>query len=302
MGTKGRWGVVGGGALAAVAVALAVTLRGGSHPAPLSGPPTWVTTSVGVTVDGIARRYVLVRPAAVSKTALPVMVVLHGRIVTPEFEEQRTGFPGIVGPAILVYPAGYQNSWNAGACCAGAQAAGVDDVAFVTDVVHRVLATQPDAAADRVFLVGFSNGGKMVFRLACAEPGLFDGAAVVGAVPVSSCAHPPALPFVELAIHDDPLLTLTPAQPPKAVNGFPQASVEGEVATLRTANGCRGDGRREVQGTLTVTRWTDCRTGKPVELALYQGRAHVWPAGDATTPSAGQVIWNFFRSIPEDRR
>jgi poly(3-hydroxybutyrate) depolymerase len=57
-----------------------------------------------------------------------------------------------------------------------------------------------------------------------------------------------------------------------------------------------------VRGTLTTTRWADCRAGKPVELGLYQGTTHTWPAGDAATPSAGQVIWTFFRSITEDHR
>ena len=175
-------------------------------------------------------------------------------------------------------------------------------MAFLTAVVHDVLATQHDADTHRVYLIGFSNGGKMAFRLTCAEPDLFDGVAVVGAVPVSACARPPAVPFAEVAIHDDPLLTLTPDQPPKPVNGFPQASIEGEVATLRTANGCTADGRSQVQGTLTTTRWTDCRTGKPVELALYPGNAHFWPMGDAATPSAERVIWDFFRSITEDHQ
>ncbi|HKN92041.1 MAG TPA: PHB depolymerase family esterase [Acidimicrobiia bacterium] len=319
MGAKGRWIAVGGVLAAAVVVSVGVAVEwrttpptpsptvaatpatATASPAP-PAPLTWVSTSEPLTVDGMARRYLLVRPATASKTPLPVVVLLHGRIVTPEFEEQRTGLPAVVGPAILVYPAGYQNSWNAGVCCAGAQAAGVDDVAFVTDVVHQVLATQHDAAGNRVFLVGFSNGGKMAFRLACAEPDLFDGVAVVGAVPLAPCAHPPALPFAEVAIDNDPLLTLTPAQPPKAVNGFPQASIEGEVATLRSANGCQGDGSRQLQGTLTTTRWADCRTGKPVELGLYQGNTHIWPAGDAATPSAGQVIWTFFRSIMEDHQ
>ena len=175
-------------------------------------------------------------------------------------------------------------------------------MAFLTAVVHDVLATQHDADTHRVYLIGFSNGGKMAFRLVCAEPDLFAGVAVVGAVPVSNCAKPPAVPFAELAIDADPLFTLTPAQPPKPVNGFPQASLEGEVAALRSANGCTADGRSQVRGILTSTRFDHCRTGKAVEFDLYQGNAHVWPAGDATTPAAQRVIWDFFRSITEDHR
>jgi polyhydroxybutyrate depolymerase len=315
-----RFGTLAAGGLI-VGIATIAALRGAGRSAPgpvlparpmgtttpsiaAAGPGAatgWVTTDEQLTEGGIARRYLVVRPPDRSARRLPVVVVLHGRSATPELEEQRTGFPALTGPAILVYPAGYQESWNAGACCAGAHAAGVDDVAFVTDVVHRVLASQPDADAGRVFLVGFSNGGKMAFLLTCGQPALFRAVAVVGAVPVAPCSQPPSVPFAELAFDQDPLLTLTPAQPPKPVNGFPQASLEDEVAALRTANQCQAAGRSDVQGTLTVTRWTDCRSGHPVEFGLYRGNAHVWPTGDASTPSAEQVIWSFFRSITEDR-
>ena len=315
--------IAAGGVVAAtLAVAATVAWRSGAQPdnrttvqpparavsaatPPTTAPPgpvQWVTTDERLTVGGIARRYMVVRPARMSTTPLPVVVVLHGRVAGPELEEQRTGFPPLVGRAILVYPAGYQQSWNAGACCAGAHDAGVDDVAFLTEVVHRVLATQHDAAPGRVFLVGFSNGGKMAFRLGCADPSLFQGIAVVGAVPVAACDHPPVVPFAELVFHDDPLLTLTPDQPRKPVNGFLQVSVEEEVAARRATNACQADGVQQVQGTLTTTRWDHCRSGKPVELGVYQGSTHIWPAGNATTPSAEQVIWTFFRSITEDRQ
>jgi polyhydroxybutyrate depolymerase len=265
-------------------------------------PTRWTTTNDQLEVDGRTRRYLLVRPQAVSTTPLPVVVVLHGRTVTPEIEEQRTGFTSVVGRAILVYPAGYQESWNAGACCAGARSAGVDDVAFIKNVVHQVLASQRDAAAGQVFLVGFSNGGKMAFRLACADPDLFAGVAVVGAVPVSACPRPPAIPFIALAFDNDPLVTLTAAQPHKQVNGYVEASIEEQVDAQRGVNACSPAGGAQVRGSLTVTTWTACASRKPVQFALYQGNTHMWPAGDATTPSAERVIWEFFGSTMEDRR
>jgi len=265
-------------------------------------PAGWAGTSVSLDEGNLTRRYLVVRPATTSKTPLPVVVLLHGRIVTPEFEEQRTGLPAVTGPAILVYPAGYENSWNAGACCAGAQSANVDDVGFITDVVKQVLATQSDADHNRVFLIGFSNGGKMAFRLTCADPGLFDGVAVIAAMPVSDCARPPVVPWAQVAMDNDPLFTLTPDQPPKSVNGYVERSTEGEVGALLATNGCQGGGQATAQGTLTTTRWASCSSGAPVEFALYQGNVHEWEPGDATTPSAQQVVWNFLQSIPEAHR
>ena len=85
-------------------------------------------------------------------------------------------------------------------------------------------------------------------------------------------------------------------------NGYVERSTEGEVGALLAANGCQGTGQSQAQGTLTTTRWTSCGSGDPVELDLYQGDVHQWPAGDAATPSAQQMVWNFFRSIPEEHR
>ena len=51
---------------------------------------SWVKTSVDLTVGGLARRYLVVRPSVTTGAALPVVVVLHGRWVTPELEVTRT--------------------------------------------------------------------------------------------------------------------------------------------------------------------------------------------------------------------
>jgi poly(3-hydroxybutyrate) depolymerase len=45
-------------------------------------------------------------------------------------------------------------------------------------------------------------------------------------------------------------------------------------------------------GSLTLRRW-QCQDGTRVELATYASGGHEWPAGDAATPPAGQLIWSF---------
>src|SRR5438105_1459978 len=114
---------------------------------------SWVKTSVDLTVGGLARRYLVVRPSVTTGAALPVVVVLHGRWVTPELEVTRTAFPSVTGAAILVYPAasGDDHSWNGGACCGSSHDRGIDDVAFVATVIQRVLRDQPDASAAHVY-------------------------------------------------------------------------------------------------------------------------------------------------------
>jgi polyhydroxybutyrate depolymerase len=259
---------------------------------------TWVHRTDRVTVDGLERTYVLVRPAQASPTKMPVLVVLHGRNMTPAGAEELTSFLPVVGPAIVVYPEGFGRSWNAGACCGEAHAMGTDDVAFVEAVVHRTLQTERDASSHGVYLAGYSNGGRMAFRLACEAPQLFAGVAAVEAVSVYSCAHPKPVSLVEVASSDDPLLAVDAHRPEKVVNGFREPTVDHLVAQWRQTDGCPGAGRTTVLGTLTQTSWSSCKGGTRLAYALYAGGTHAWPRGDADTPSAERVVWSFFRNRP----
>jgi len=261
---------------------------------PLSGPPTWIQTTHQLAFGGMARSYLLVRPQA-SGTRLPLVVVLHGRNASPEMEAARTGFTTVTGPAVLVYPQGYGLFWNAGACCGAAQQAGVDDVGFVTAVVRDVEAANPDTAGGQVFLVGYSNGGKLAYRLACAEPTVFRAVAAVGAVAVAPCPQPAPVAFIEAAWAGDPELSFAAATP-RIVNGYTELNVDVQLQQRAQANGCAGS-TSSTAGSLTTTAWSGCVPGHPVELAVYQGVSHTWPAGHTTTPSAEAVIWRFFQGL-----
>ena len=262
---------------------------------PLQQDESWVTTSIAITVDGLDRRYVVLRPRTPTGP-LPVLVVLHGRWVDPEVEVRRTDFAAVTGPAILVYPAGFGQSWNAGACCGPAHDAGVDDVAFVAAVIQQVLADQPGAAPDHVYLAGYSNGGKLAYALACAKPELFAGVAAVGAVPVATCASTTAVPFIVVSNRGDPELSQSDADPPQSVNGFTMPSVAATVDQLRVRNGCSATSADATSGSVTTTSFANCGSADSVLRVTYDADNHDWPAGDAQTPTAASLIWNFFLS------
>ncbi|MEV6924563.1 PHB depolymerase family esterase [Dactylosporangium sp. NPDC051485] len=248
-------------------------------------------------MNGLNRSYLLVRPWPAGAARLPVLVSLHGCCVTPDYERQRSGFADVTGPAILVYPAGVGQSWNAGNCCGAAQAAAVDDVAFLTAVVDKVLGTQPDAAPGRVFLVGYSNGGKMALRMACAVPRRFAAVATYAAVSSMPCPNPAPAALLEIAATGDPELTIGPGGTPHTIGGYTQPTVDGQVDQYRRANRCSGSPNTRAQGSLTTSTWVRCGTGRCVQLAVYQGGSHDWPQGDDVTPSATQVIWDFFSTV-----
>jgi polyhydroxybutyrate depolymerase len=266
-------------------------------PPAAAAPVSWLTSEHAISVDGLSRSYLVLRPAVVSPTRLPVLMFLQGRAVTPQIEAQRDGFTSVVGPAILVYPTGYDQFWNAGACCGTAQAANVDDVGFLAAVIHDVQASQPDASQGGVFLAGYSNGGKMAYSMACAQPQLFAGVASIGAVAASTCTQGPVA-LLEVANTGDPELSIDGERPPPTFGGFTDLTVDAQVAKQREIDACSPNSVARTEGDASITTWSDCASGTQVALALYQRSDHALDPGDARTPSVARVVWSFFASLP----
>lgn len=230
----------------------------------LAVPGGLVISTVVLRSGGLTRSYVVVRP--IHAVDAPVLVELQGCCTTPWVELARSGFIGATGgAAILVYPAGYQERWNAGACCGSAK---VDDVAFLTAVIRKVSPRSP------VYLVGYSNGGRMAYRMACERPDLFAAVAVFGAVSAFPCAHPPPMPILIAAGTADPELTVPAYGFPHRIGGLLEPSVSGQAAIYAAA---------------------DRPLGLPAVLRLYPGAGHEWPSDLAG------VIWRFFGAIPRAR-
>jgi len=276
-----------------VAAALILVSIVASTLAPPSPRPTWVRSTVSITVAGLVRSYLVVRPAK-SAASLPVLMELHGCCTTPQVELDRSGFLDVAGPAILVYPAGYQQHWNAGACCGVAKA---DDVAFLTAVVKQVLSDQAGADPGRVFLVGYSNGGRMAYRMACEQPQLFAAVAVFGAVNAMACPAPAPMSLLVAAGTADPDVAVTATDTRHAAHGYLEPTVAEQAEQYRRANGCRAAPATTRAGTLTSTTWTGCDSGTQVQLSLYVGGTHAWPAATGATPAMAQVSWVFFRRV-----
>jgi polyhydroxybutyrate depolymerase len=117
-----------------------------------------------------------------------VIVALHGYSGSPD--QLRTGLRTDAWAeelgVTLAYPTGLgpRPSWNAGGCCGSAARSDVDDVGFLSRTIGRLRSQ----GAERVLLVGYSNGGMLAYRLACERPDLVDGLAVVNAtIAVAGC-------------------------------------------------------------------------------------------------------------------
>ncbi len=249
---------------------------------------------------GMRRSYLVVAPARLHAD-LPLLVVLHGRAVTVQQEAVRTGFLPLAqrGEAIIVYPIGFAQSWNAGhGCCGQAAVAGVNDTDFVADVVadaERQLSIDPS----RVYLVGYSNGGKLAFREVCDHPTTFAAFATYGAVPLEPCTNrrAPAIPALISAGTADSELTTT--DPPRTATH----AVDEAVARWRVRDGCSQSATTTRIAPVTEIAWADCRNGSAVGSAMYSGVTHYWPSSGSTSvpfsaavdpqAAAATVMWGF---------
>jgi poly(3-hydroxybutyrate) depolymerase len=163
-------GVVGGGTAESTAAPSGTLLR----PDPLIPR-----------VPDAARPLVVVPAGPVRDT---LVIALHGYTGGPEQMRQQLdgdAWARELG-ATVVYPTGlgHRTSWNAGGCCGSAARSGIDDVGFIARTITRFR----DAGARQVFLVGYSNGGMLAYRVACERPDLVDAIAVVnGTITVGTC-------------------------------------------------------------------------------------------------------------------
>ena len=147
---------------------------------------TMNTTVSTIQVGDMTRSYTVLTPAKKTLPAsAPIIMVLSGLNSNQDQEigrDQLTSY-AIAGDAELVYPLAYRESWNAIGCCSWAAQAAVNDVGFIEALVKQV-----DPGNERpIYLMGYSNGGRLAYTLACKDPLLFDGTAVVKADPMPWC-------------------------------------------------------------------------------------------------------------------
>ncbi len=261
-------------------------------PAPATPPDLAGTlvTEHTLTVGGIARTYRSVTAAAASAQPLPLLVVLHGRGQRPWTAVRATGFLPFArrDQAVLVYPDGLSRSWNAGSgCCGVAGNRNTPDTAFVTAVVADATRDLP-VDPDRIYLVGYSNGGKLAWLLTCKHPALFAAVATYGAAPLAPCPAAKALPsLMAVGVHD-PVLPIGGDQGTRPA--LPSARVA--AGWLVRRDRCTGGPTTTTVGSAVLQRWTRCATGTEVDLAVYPDADHMWP------PAVTGLMWTFLGAHP----
>lgn len=235
------------------------------------------------------------------QTPMPLVIVLHGYTLSGQAAENWFGFRPLAEARgfLYCYPDGTTDPWgnrfwNATDSCCDFWNTGVDDAGYLRGVIDEI-ARQFVVDRKRVYLIGYSNGGWMAYRMACQSANLIAGiASLAGATFLDPSRCQPCEPVNILEIHGTAdthvsyyggaLVTSgLPLQFPANLPPFP-----GAVKTLQiwaTYNGASGpitetapsmDLDLNVSGLDTVvTRYSNSPPGGAVELWTINGGDHV---------------------------
>ena len=273
--------------------ALAATLLAGGRSAPLAGRQ--VTRQVAmsaqdtVVVGARPRTYELHIPRAGAGAPRPLLIALHGAGDNTRDFRLGTAIDTVADRAgfLVAYPAAWPGSQRRWALrcgsCTEADAAGIDDVAFVHAVIDSVDAIAP-VDRHRIYVIGFSMGAQLAYVIGCAMPETVAGIGVVGILfPArlrDACARSPAVPAAIM------VGTADPAAPweGRMAGREPMLRPDSTAAWLARRNGCAGRmatdtiPARDRSGQLIQRyTWAECPGGAEVRLYRLEGERHLWP-------------------------
>lgn len=250
-------------------------------------------------------------PAYDGRTDLPLVVLLHGYTSNGDLQERyfrltpesdRRGF-------IYVHPDGTVDRqknrfWNATDACCDLYGAGVDDSAYLREVIDTIRA-QYRVDAKRIYLIGHSNGAFMSFRMACDHAGTIAAIATLNGATWNDITRcPAAFPVSVLAIHSTADQTIAFAGGDLARRLYPSA--ERTAADWVRLNGCDGPGSdapaidviEDLPGAETTVRdaATTCRNDTMVRTWTIANGVHTPKLNSAFTPAVLDFLLSKKRS------
>jgi len=258
------------------------------------------------------RPYNLEVPSGLDGTkAAPLVIYLHGYGASAKRLRQvlEVGILAKSKGFLYVTPDGSRDPrgrrfWNATPACCDFLGSKVNDVAYIAAIIDDVK-RRAKVDTRRVFIVGYSNGGFMAYRLACELSARIAGiVSVAGAANLDGEACRPRHPVAVLQIHgdaDEHVLyggghvlgkTTVPRHP----------SARDTVTLWSKRNGCTGGMDRDdpldlesrIPGPETeVARYSDCNGGA-AELWTVRGGNHFV----AQSHDASEKILDFLMAHP----
>jgi polyhydroxybutyrate depolymerase len=272
---------------------------------------------------GQSRNYLVHTPPGWQPgTPGPVVVALHGMLQSEEGMNSYLGLNQVADREgfAVIYPHGLGNAWKDGRAPQLRMtfwSPPSDDVEFLSKLVTS-LSEKRFADPSRVYLMGISNGGYMVYRMACERPELFAAFATLSAtVPstyLNSCKPPRPVPVLMINGTADMIVPFYGNGLPGSMSLLPVAQTAKLFAKI---NGCGKPAEAPVPGrgsfggtSVTLIYWTECRDQSAVVLFRVNGGGHQSPSIGAgrETPvglqmlglrnhdiDAAEEVWAFFK-------
>lgn len=263
-------------------------------------------------ISGVDQQFFVYVPSSYSEgqnTALPVLISLHGGADYAEANIEYTGFSAVAETEefLAIYPQSPVDGdkgttgWDAESVEAVGER---DDIAFIEAIIDWAGVTY-NADLKRVYSVGFSNGGRMSYHLACNVSAKITAvSAVVGSMGVTTYAgcnptHPTAIMHIKGQDDYSPYaIESSFARSPEDVTDYWKSynnCSTTEAITIADTNGDGVGGIREV--------YSDCDDGVEVELITLENFGHSWPSTESTSSKgsggsdleASSFIWNFLK-------
>lgn len=219
-------------------------------------------------------------------TKIPAIIAFHGRTSNPFFFEVNSQLSRVAAREgfAMLYP-----SWDASVM-------GEDDVIFTKDIVIDV--TRKYAIdANRIYLLGFSNGALMTQRLITEEPGMFRAAAMI-----SGFVKEEEIPQKQATPTPIPVMLMY-GEKDKTV---PYTSFSESMRYWTIRNGCAlSPEQLEKNDQFVYYRYTFCMENATVQAYVIKDRGHIWPNSlldkirnpfSDTLPATETVI-NFFKEL-----
>ena len=250
------------------------------------------------TVPGDSRASVVFRPAGLSlSTPVPLVILLHGSGSTPESLISWSRFDKLAsqqGFVVASLSSGLNPSWLA----FESQNSEVD-VDYMRSEITALVKTQ-NIDPNRVFVVGFSNGGAMAYRAACELAPQIAGIGVVSAKFGMTTTCHPARPVAVMGVFGtaDGLIPFSGSARVEA----PAAS----IARWRAFDSCPAAPAETGSGVVSTQLWQPCAAGTAVSYTVIQGGLHTWSGAPGLDPSAPNAqfpatsaLWAFLSAHPK---
>jgi polyhydroxybutyrate depolymerase len=240
-------------------------------------------------------RYVAVTPPQWDgKTPLPTLVFLHGYNEAPEaYLGDDWWFKGwaAANGLLIVLPEGKEKTWS----YVGSPMENRDDTGFIASVLDDVESRYP-VDREKLWLSGFSQGGSMVWSVACNLKDRFKAfAPVAGAFWEPLPQACPAGPIHLRHVHGT-ADTVVPMQGRPIGERWRQGDVMKSMAILAGTNQCQGRLVEEMPPNpeLMCSQQTACRSERSLMLCTHDGGHRVKQIFMATA-------WAWVQGLPLSR-